>query len=54
MFPLFSSKEIIEAARYYTALNVTMPTAADQAIAIMGEGSCDIAKLFMHAIANII
>jgi hypothetical protein len=37
MFPYFSTKQTDLATSYYTALNVTIPQASDQAAAIMGE-----------------
>ncbi|KIM85931.1 hypothetical protein PILCRDRAFT_816503 [Piloderma croceum F 1598] len=38
MFPYFSAKQTDKAATYYIALNTTrLPTASDQAAAIMGE-----------------
>jgi hypothetical protein len=39
LFPTVSAQQIDKAASYYTALNMTLPGALDQSIAVMGECS---------------
>lgn len=44
LFPLLTSDQAVVAANIYRELNVTLPSAVDQAVAIMGE--CKLSRQF--------